>query len=248
MEMAVSLDYPLSWPLLLQEAAEDGARQIERRRAGATATLLPQSTSGAIAKELSDRGIVVYHCSRLLADEVRDIRASGLRAASSALLSDKVTAACRAGLLTQAQAERIVGRGVLASRDQQPGRIGAICALTTLQTVSVDPHGVKPFFEYWGGEITYFWQLGTSGLGLNETLRSIGEPALIKFIHHPQTTDCYAPDLSTLVINLWRRSTAESGEVHIKVQPGTRLPVTNILHPGDPQWPDAVIAGRGLDL
>ncbi|WP_338890541.1 hypothetical protein [Rhodococcus sovatensis] len=240
MEEPLTLDDLSSWPPVLQEVADESVQMAQRRVPDDREVELPESLSKVIDQELTKRGIIVYQCSRLLADEVRDIRENGLRATSSALLADKVEAAVRSGFITRAQAELIVNNGVLTSRDQARGRNGAICALTTLQTAKADPEGVRSFFEYWGGEITYFWQRHTSDVGLKETLRSIGEPTLITFVHHPQSTDVYAPDLSTLVVDLWRNSSAVTGEVHLRIQPGNRLPVTTIVHPGDPRWPARV--------
>ncbi|RRQ26213.1 hypothetical protein DK926_19665 [Rhodococcus sp. Eu-32] len=240
MEEPLALDDLASWPPVLQELADECIQLAQRRSAEGREVEVPQSLSNVIDHELSERGILVHQCSRLLAAEVRDIRENGLRATSSALLADKVEAAVRAGFITRAQAELIMNNGVLTSRDQLRGRNDAICALTTLQAIGADPEGVRSFFEYWGGEITYFWQLHTPDTGLRETLRSVGEPALITFVHHPQSTDVYAPDLSTVVVDLWRNRSAVTGEVHIRIQPGTRLPVTTIAHPGDPWWPAMV--------
>lgn len=239
-EGPLTLDDLASWPPMLQEVADECVQMAQRRGAESREVELPQSLSNVIDQELSERGILVHQCSRLLADEVRDIGENGLRATSSALLADKVNAVVGAGFITRAQADLIMNNGVLTSRDQERGRNGSICALTTLQTIRADPEGVRSFFEYWGGEITYFWQLHTSDMGLKKTLRSIGVPALITFVHHPQPTDVYAPDLSTLVVDLWRNRSAVAGEVHIRIQPGIRLPVMTIAHPGDLRWPATV--------
>jgi hypothetical protein len=238
----IKLDEPDTWPLELQSAARDAARHPDCQTTFTVDLRPPHELSNRMMGVLSQRGIVVYQCARLLDSEIDDIRTDGLRAASKELLADKLARAQREGLLTAAEVQHIQTTGVLMDSAQRAARTNEICALTVLQTISVCEDGVAPFFGHWGGEIVYFWQsLGNCAPALAAKLQSLGTPALIEFALDPAENQHYSPELANIVIARWRNLDDCKGEVHFSVLPGARVPVLDVLLPGDPRWPTNIV-------
>jgi hypothetical protein len=129
----VNLDEPASWPQELRDLAREAVK-YEGCQGSSTGDLIPPlHLSDRIRTVLRDHGIMVYQCARLLDAEVADIRLNGLRAASPALLSDKVKAARGERLLTEGQAERLLTTRVFTAHQQREARIDEVCALTILR-------------------------------------------------------------------------------------------------------------------
>lgn len=237
MSEPIRLDDPDAWPSALRELA---CRAVDYPgcQSQFTADLeLPTEVGSAIDSILAERGIVVYQCARLLDSEIIDIKANGLRACSDSLLADKLKAAVDEGLLTPEQVIHLANEGVLRYENHRKGRLNLVCALTLLRTVVVVEDGVEPLFGHWGGEITYFAQMSDRNGALSKTLRSMGQPVLIEFVHRPADLNIYKPDVAKIVIGMWRRLDHCAGEVYIKVEEGVRLPVLDVWLRDDPRWP-----------
>ncbi|MFD0360081.1 hypothetical protein ACFQZZ_01290 [Nocardia sp. GCM10030253] len=255
MDKPVNLDDPESWPPELRQLATLGARHPGCQTRFTSDLRPPEELSRAIELILAEHGVVVYHCTRLMESEVDDIRVNGLRATSQELLADKVAAALQAGLLTDAQVERILTTGVLSAVDQRAARTNEICTVANLHTIEAVGDGLEPYLQNWGGEITYFWQQTREDLELEKTLREIGRPTLIALHHRPSEHHRYFPELAKIVIGRWREHEDYGGEVHLRVPENARVPVLNLWQPGDEGLPreasDAIALMSGaasLDL
>ncbi|WP_395307966.1 hypothetical protein V4U86_21640 [Mycobacterium sp. AMU20-3851] len=232
----VNLDEPATWPQELRDLAHEATQQ-EGCRGSNTVDLRPAPyLSDRIRSILFDYGVVVYQCARLLDSEVADIRLNGLRATSASLLHDKVRAAREEGVLTEHHAERLLTKGVLTAPEQRAARVDEVCALTILRTLTVDPYGTQPLLNYWGGEITYFWQIDEDP-DLAEVLRSIGNPVLIEFQHRPCPTDHCSPELANVVIGRYQDLDDCAGEIHIRLPHGKRIPAIEVWQRDDFRWP-----------
>lgn len=238
----IKLDEPDTWPPELRDAAQQAAQHPDCQTNFTVDLRPPHDLSNRIMSVLSQRGILVYQCARLLDSEIADIRTHGLRAASEELLADKLARAQREGLLTAAQVQLIQTTGALMDSDHRAARTNEICALTVLQTISVSEDGVEPLFAHWGGEITYLWQThGNRAPALAATLQSLGAPALIEFALNPAENQHYSPELANIVIARWRNLDDCGGEVHFRVPPGARVPVLDVWLPDDARWPTTTV-------
>ncbi|WP_409429177.1 hypothetical protein [Mycobacterium sp. SMC-11] len=238
----IKLDEPDTWPPELRSAAQEAARHPDCQTTFTADLRPPDDLSNRIMSVLSERGIIVYQCTRLLDSEIDDIRTHGLRAASEELLADKLERAQGEGLLTAEQVQLIQTTGALMDGGHRAARTNEIWALTVLQTLSVFEDGVEPLFGHWGGEITYFWQTcGSRAPALAATLQSLGTPALIEFVLKPAENQHYSPELANIVIARWRNLDDCAGEVHFSVPPGARVPVLDVWLPDDPRWPTMTV-------
>jgi|GEM_PF-2428463 len=238
----IKLDEPDTWPRELRSAAQEAARHPDCQTTFTVDLRPPHDLSNRIMSVLSERGIIVYQCARLLDSEIDDVQTHGLRAASEELLADKLARAQREGLLTAAQVQLIQTTGALMDSDHRAARTNEIWALTVLQTISVSEDGVEHLFAHWGGEITYFWQThGNRAPALAATLQRLGTPALIEFALNPAENQHYSPELANIVIARWRNLDDCEGEVHFSVLPGARVPVLDVWLPDDPRWPTTTV-------
>ncbi|UQR61659.1 hypothetical protein LRP30_33300 [Bradyrhizobium sp. C-145] len=109
----------------------------------------------AVGREMNHRTIRAWHYTRLVEDEVRNIRETGIYPGTLETLRCRLDAQARAGLLSAADVEALYTASPCHHPEQQPGRLGKFWL--TSDPVRIDDGGVKLLLENWGGEATYFW-------------------------------------------------------------------------------------------
>jgi len=129
----------------------------------------------AIGREMNRRTMRAWHYTRLVDDEVRSIRESGIHPGTLETLRRRLEAQARAGLLSAADAEGLYAASPCHHPEQKPGRLGKFWL--TSDPVRVDDGGVKLLLENWGGEATYFWLKDER---LEELVAGIGQPRILE--------------------------------------------------------------------
>ena len=108
-----------------------------------------------MGRDMESRTIRAWHYARLVDEEVRAIRESGIYPGTLDSLRHRLDEQVRAGSLSAADADELYKASPCHHPEQQPGRLGKFWLVS--EPVRTDDGGVKPLLENWGGESTYFW-------------------------------------------------------------------------------------------
>ena len=121
---------------------------------------------------LKKHDTVGYHCTRLTAAEICQIRANGMVTLSPDHLVARVRSRIEAGEIPEALGRRLIddhGAGIDARR----GKLWFVAGKSSLK----DESGLYRLFRHWGGEGVYVGHERDPELG--PLLRTIGEPCIV---------------------------------------------------------------------
>ena len=121
------------------------------------------------------RTIRAWHYTRLVDDEVRVIRASGIYPGTLDTLRLRLDASAAVGLLTVADADALFAASPCHHPEQQAGRLGKFWL--TSDPVPADDSGVELLLGNWGGEVTYYWLRDKK---LEKRVAEIGRPRILE--------------------------------------------------------------------
>lgn len=231
---AIDLDVPASWPARLRRLAGNtvGLPGCTTR---CTVDLRPpaQVTAG-ILDVMSEHGVVVFHCTRLVDEEVADIRAHGLRAASGDLLARKLALAVEGGLLSEEQRVTLQQSTILESRRQGAARANRLCALSIRRTIDLEASGgLRRFLSVWGGEMTYWTHEGDD---IWRSLQGVGRPSIVVLDVPISLVKIWAPDAANVVIARWRGLADCAGELQIDLASDQALSIRDVWQPGHVEY------------
>ena len=134
---------------------------------------------------LEGHGVLTYHCSRFLDEELAAIRSDGLRPVSAHLIRRRIESAYRGGHLSRSQADELHRRNPFENFDQKATRVrSSLEARGQGVYLYLGRRGFEDSpFEYadwlgtWGGP-TLFEPLGEQG-DLRRVLRDLGRPSIV---------------------------------------------------------------------
>jgi hypothetical protein len=120
--------------------------------------------------------VVGYHCTRLTAHEMADVRRNGIVPLSRDLLANRVSAAVAHGELSPDIARRLVQRNYVD--DTSCGRRLNMLWLVFSKDTLTDESGLRCLMGYWGGEAVYVPQSDET----RDVLRQIGCACIVEAI------------------------------------------------------------------
>lgn len=138
----------------------------------------------SLSEIIKDHELVAYHCTRLLDNEILEIRINGLRPLSLELVKAKLNKARESGDLSEKEIENLLFK----NECHVEGRSGKIWFVAGV-SVLTDESAVDDLFTFWGGEALY---------NLNENfLKRIGTPCIIKCAIQTQILNLNYSELAT---------------------------------------------------
>ena len=125
-----------------------------------------------ICNKLRNHRFILFHCTRLIDEEIADIRSNGLELSGQSLVEKKLNYALKNGFLDEETIKEIKENNLA----EEHNRVGQICFFSSLYTLRNDKKGLTPLFCHWGGEMIYFDK--RNDFTLNR-LREIGQPCVV---------------------------------------------------------------------
>jgi hypothetical protein len=176
---------------------------------------------------------VAYHATRLLPEEIDEIRRQGIRPLDCDLIDQKLAIAVSAGHLTAEEAQRLSDGSRLSTARSQfelESRAGQVCLV--LRRSVFDTH-VQHFMRIWGGEALNYTKAGED---LGDRLRRMGQPAIIvaHLPHTPATKMRVHPSLTTVFVSRIQVSNMGADLIWREVVPAARI--ADIWTPGHPEF------------
>jgi hypothetical protein len=188
----LALDDESSWPDAIRsylDANFDVLRSYEQNRrrlefmgtveyilAGQPANPFEESRQSAvdrIAKEISHRHLIGYHCTRLHPEEIALIMKTGLCPLSPERVTERVDRRVQAGDFSPETGERLKSQNATADSN----RTGMLWFVFTERPL-LDEWGVGPLLRSWGGEALYRFHEADADTG--PVLRSVGVPCIVE--------------------------------------------------------------------
>ena len=123
--------------------------------------------------------IVGFHCTRLTPREMQDVRTSGLRVLSPALVMERLSNCHADGHIANPLFETLRSSPQVAASlsDRHGVRTGMIWFCPNRSTLR-DGSAVSRFFRHWGGEAVYVGH--EQEIGVATLLRRIGSPCIVR--------------------------------------------------------------------
>jgi hypothetical protein len=194
-DSAIHVDDENTWPDVVRQLFEDASavlRGYERERAridalcreDVMARISPpwnkyrdkrNNVIAAADDLLSGECLVGYHCTRLHADEISAMLASGLQPLSMELLLDRIRRRVAVGDISEAMARRLTSENQAGDKN----RNGSVALIFTRKPLK-DELGVGRLFRSWGGEALYNSHEDDGETG--PVLRSIGEACIVEAV------------------------------------------------------------------
>ena len=130
-----------------------------------------------LEKLLRPHRIVAYHCTRLTAEEIRNIKQEGLRVLTPALVSEKFKLCWQNGYLSKDEYEDLESsKDISDNLENKIGHRTGMVALCGHPAMLKDGNAVSRFFRFWGGEAVY---RGNEDKKIGCVLRRIGTPCIV---------------------------------------------------------------------
>jgi hypothetical protein len=186
-------------------------------------------------RELADAHPVVgFHCSRLIPEEIDDIRATGLRPLSHAFTCERIDRLVHQNLVSAALAPE------LKRRDDSPHaglarREGLLSFFHCLSTLERDEEGLYRLLRYWGGEAVYGHHPESSLA--RDALRRIGTPCIVLATLRPSDVGIVG-SFEERLIGVWLdrgRANAHSHDCDTQVA-NRSVPVFDVVEYADPRF------------
>ncbi len=133
----------------------------------------------ALADILREQNIIGYHCTRLAAHEIENIKNSGMKMLTKELVEERLQHALENGLLNKEQYRYISNSRYLKnSLDNQYGHRTNYIWFCPNRSTLKDGGAVCRLFQSWGGEAVYNGHEEDKNIGHH--LKSIGTPCIVK--------------------------------------------------------------------
>jgi hypothetical protein len=143
-------------------------REGENRHASARQSIIEEVEALAGPLDISS-----FHCTRLCADEIENIRRDGMLPSSPQFLTERINARMAAGDLSEAIAERLRAKN-MATDENRRGMIWFVSGASILRE---DESGLYRLFRYWGGEALY--GLYERDEEVASILQQLGQPCIV---------------------------------------------------------------------
>jgi hypothetical protein len=171
-QVAIDLDEKVTWPGAALQLAEAHARRLVDSTEFVGDLDISLEQEDEFRKTFGGRGVLAYHCTRLLPHEVDRICMRGLRRLDERLVRDRIAGALAHGALPAGVLRRAQAGNIYAIRNER-GRAGQICFIVGRSIFDEVNHGCVPFLRFWGGEAI------RGGPGAAPELATIGTPSLV---------------------------------------------------------------------
>jgi hypothetical protein len=231
----LDIDDPATWP--------DELRELALMHAGHAADYGTDPPSNALAEAEShfrglvgDRGVLAFHCTRLLDHEREAIWSGGLQRLGSALVRARINRAYERGAISADDHRRVSATNSYAhdAPRLREGRERQICFVIGRSGFDADPGGCEPLLGAWGGEAI------RGGAGTEGALHC-GTPAIVvariaRVAESP--TDLMFPRLGVLLVRRCLREHPRSRYADY-VHRSSDVPAADILdvwQPGHPHY------------
>jgi hypothetical protein len=142
----VDVDDLRTWPDPLRAFMDRFVAEVDVKRAGTGI-----EEEAPMVDALRGHELLAFHCTRLMANEVADIRRFGLRLLDEDLVRSRIAAADARGELSRAARAYAETRNVFATGNSAH-RVGQVRCVLGRSVFDHDAGGVEPFLETWGGE------------------------------------------------------------------------------------------------
>lgn len=171
---AIDLDSADTWPPALSALVRDTARA--RKGTVSSASDLHLSDGPEFRAALGGAPVRAYHCTRLLDQELEQIKTQGLRRLSPALLSARIDMAQRVGAIDADEAQQLHRSHWLNNPRQRAIREGLLCFFIGRSLLTDYEFSVDHLLSKWGGEALCF---PLEGRPSEKRLQGIGTPSVI---------------------------------------------------------------------
>jgi hypothetical protein len=225
-----NVDDPDTWPAPVLAWAISNAERLRGSTQFTGDLAVPLEGEDGF-RELAGKGLMAYHCSRLLDHEVASVRENGLRMLSQDLVEERITEAETRGCISAAVAARLRTRNVYA-RGQHAHRHGQVCFVLGRNIFDQPNNGALPLLSAWGGE-------GLNGGPLDPTEHPVlGTPTIVVAridlsVSH-KISPCW-PELGKVFVASLLGLEDRSADVFVRssVSPGD---VLDAWQPGHPEY------------
>lgn len=171
----IDVDRPSTWPPEVASAVHEHAERLRGTAEYAGDLDVSYDDEGEFLTLLAGRPLRMYHCTRLLDEEVELVRRHGLRMLTRELMAEKIRLAVDVGAVTAAEREGLARAHVFAT-GEQGGREERVCLLLSAGPLDDDPHGVRPLMRTWGGEAL---SMSSRAGDWRTRLQDLGQPTVV---------------------------------------------------------------------
>jgi hypothetical protein len=157
--------------------------------------------------------IVAHHATRLLPNEVEDVRTGGLRRLTSGLVLERIKNAEVFGHITEGEQKTFGNAHVFATHEAEH-RKDRICFFLSETTLVDRVHGVRPLMREWGGEAL---SMSSRGVDLRPRLAELGTPAIVVAtidLHEGWRVHSVWPGLQQVFVGRWVGLDDADADVH----------------------------------
>lgn len=193
----LDIEDPATWPDELRDLALTHAERAADSGTDPPSAALAEAES-QFRGLVGDRGVLAFHCTRLLYHEREAIRSGGLQRLDSALVRARIEGAYEQGAISADERRHVSATNIYARDDPhlREGRERQICFVIGRLAFDSDPGGCEPLLGTWGGEAI------RSGAGTEAALHC-GTPAIVvtriaRVADSP--TDLMFPGLGVLLV------------------------------------------------
>jgi len=218
----VDADQPSTWPPELTSLA--------RKHLGASSDTFARAEQ-SFRLLVAERGLLAFHCTRLLDHERDAIRSGGLLRLDAELVRSRIAAAAAHGSITAAERERATAANMYTvdQTNTLKWREGEICLVVGRSVFEDDPGGIEPFLTEWGGEAI------RGGPDPEDVLRC-GTPAIIVATVRPGRGELMFPDLGPLLAVRLGADGYSFSELHLRSADVPGEDILDIWQPGHPEY------------
>lgn len=222
MPKPIDIDDPTSWPTEIYKAASRWAEECSGKTEYTNDLPLSLELEAPFRYQLAGHLLRGYHYTRLLPHERELVLLQGLRMLSAELLTGRIEAARKIGIISSSEAKTFHAAHVFAV-GEQGNRENRVCLTLSKRMFERDPDDCLPFLANWGGEGLY----RSSGcVPFRDRLRSIGVPTRVVALIEPQDAvrDSCFPALHKQFVGSLLRLHDIGGEIHYR----TKIPPEHI--------------------
>ena len=237
----LDLDLSSTWPRHLREIVESVAKENPEYMFldSSKSNLIPDVIRWKILDSFADAPIAVYHATKLLEHEIESVNSLGLQAVSKIMLTARITQALSHECITAVFAKYLIDHGLRsASESNREGKISVFTSRLALRR----KYGLQRQFNLWGGEALR--NKFEDGHDVFETLRSIGEPAVVKgFVNleSQEGVERYFFDLTFNLLKVWGggpERDQKGGQFTVASLPSDRILEVIIERLNPEEWAD----------
>ena len=224
----INIDDPDTWPATTEAWATTRGDALRGSTEHTADLALDLDHEPAFRATFGDRPLLAYHCTRLRAREIENVRGHGLRILTSKLVRDRIDAA-RADAELPDEAYRFATTRNVYAIDNTTSREGQVCFILGRTTFDDDPWGCQPLLTYWGGEAM------RGGPDDAPLLEMIGIPAIVVAKLYVSASTITFPSLQKVFVGRLLGTARPAADVFYKdVVPADD--VVDVWKPGDTEY------------